>query len=70
MTYGLYNNYNKTYLTHPRVGIWQTDDEQAAKDMLAACLEYVKACGFDHLLDAISIVDLDVRSSQMPRSPL
>lgn len=58
MIYGLYNAYNKTYLTHPRVGIWQTDDEKAANDMLAACLEYVKTCGFDHLGEAISLVDL------------
>ena len=57
MNYGLYNEIDCVYLTHPTVGIWHTEDLSVAEDMLQSCKEYVRSLGFDE--SKFYIIDLD-----------
>jgi hypothetical protein len=40
-------------------GVWNTSNPTEAKDMLAACREYLRAIGLDHVCESIVLVDMD-----------
>lgn len=60
MSYALYNKSNNVYLTHPKVGLWHTDNLAEAEDMLISCQEYFMNVGWDFLVDQISVVEIKV----------
>ena len=59
MSYGLYNKANEKYLTHPKVGIWFTNDFKEAESMLSACKEYLESSGLGKLSSDFIIIDLE-----------
>ena len=58
MIYGLFNKSNQVYLTHPRCGLWCTDDLAEAEAMLESCRNYFRAVGLDVLIDQIGVVEV------------
>lgn len=57
MYYTLCNNGKN--LTHPKVGLWFTDDIEEAKDMLETCCEYLRECGLEFVIENIKIKELE-----------
>lgn len=57
--YTLYNYTNESYLTHPRVGIWFTEDIKEAQDMLTTCLAYLKEIDFSVDVGIVEIKEPD-----------
>ena len=47
MNYTLFNKTNEVYLTHPKVGMWFTDNEKEAQEMLEACVKYLESVGIE-----------------------
>lgn len=56
--YGLYNTHNQTFLTHPQVGLWYTEDRQEAESMLAACQDYLRSYQLDFLVECIVVKEI------------
>lgn len=56
--YTLFNEREKRYLKHPRVGLWFTPDKHEAENMLSAAKQYVKAIGMPDLANHFSIVEI------------
>lgn len=48
MYYSLYNKHLQTYLIHPEIGLWSTNELAEAESMLKACLEFVGDGYEDH----------------------
>jgi hypothetical protein len=57
MYYTLYNETTKTYLKHPRVGLWFTDKEEEGKKMYEACDAYIKSLGVNLLISLVKFSD-------------
>jgi hypothetical protein len=55
MNYALYNKIGKVYLEHPKVGLWFTENEQEAQDMLKVCREYILTTNSSWLANEIVI---------------
>jgi len=61
MYYTIHNKLNGVNLTHPKVGLWNTSNIDEARDMLAACKEYLTAAGLDELKDQFVVIDIDTQ---------
>jgi predicted membrane-bound mannosyltransferase len=59
MYYTIHNKLNGANLKHPKIGIWNTSSLDEARDMLAACKEYLTAAGLDELKDQFVVIDID-----------
>jgi hypothetical protein len=59
MIYALYNKDLEKKLTHPRLGVWYTDDYDEAQEMLADCHEYLEAIGGKDLISNFVIIDAE-----------
>jgi hypothetical protein len=59
MTYTLYNKRLKRRLTHPRIGLWFTNDLQEAQEMLTACQQYLSGHSLDGLHDDFCIIEIE-----------
>jgi hypothetical protein len=57
--FGLYNEFSKTYLTLPSVGLWFTDDREEADDMLQAAHGYVRCLGMEFMIPQITVKEVD-----------
>jgi hypothetical protein len=56
MFYTLYNKRLNKKLTHPKVGVWFTNNLDEAKDMLKSCKGYLTSCNLTALeLDFVII---------------
>ena len=62
-SYGLLNKRLNRKLTHPKVGLWFTNNIEEAEDMLKACKEYLAAIGAEALSDDFEIVELSLEGS-------
>jgi len=60
--YALFNTSNDKYLSHPKIGLWNTNDIKEAEEMLTAAKEYVSAIGLSHLADLLIIRELQGES--------
>ena len=54
----LYNNRLSKPLSHPRIGLWYTDDFNEAEEMLEACKQVVRNDGMN-LEDDFIIKEID-----------
>jgi hypothetical protein len=70
VSYSLYNKDRDLFFCHPSIGQWCTSDEQEAKEMLAACYEYIIAIGHTELIDSIIIVDQDSKEEIFSKKDL
>lgn len=59
MFYTLFNKKNKRYLNHPLIGLWFTDDETEANDMLSSCSKYMMVSGLDFLVEDICVISFE-----------
>ena len=59
--YALYNKKLDTYLTHPKIGVWSTNDITEAESMLSVCQEYVRSLNIPDYEHQFSIVDLEAQ---------
>jgi hypothetical protein len=57
-SYTLFNKRLNRQLTHPKVGLWFTNDLKEAEEMLQACKEYVQAIGVPSILEDFEIMEL------------
>lgn len=57
--YTLFNNANKRYLTHRKVGIWYTDNIKEAEEMLEACKKYIDSLGLPKFAEEIFISEIN-----------
>lgn len=57
--FALYNQKLKKFLIHPKIGLWQTDSENEAKDMLKACHDYIKSIGQEALIPFFVIKEVN-----------
>lgn len=53
MQYTLYNKKLSHFLVHPQVGMWHTNNLEEAKEMLAACKEYVETFNKEYTDDFV-----------------
>lgn len=60
--YTLYNKYTNQYLVHPKLGIWQTANEEEAKEMLELAIADFKAMGYTWLEGKIVISNVEENS--------
>ena len=59
MTYTLYNKRLNRRLTHPRIGLWFTNDLNEAKDMLKSCNDYVLGNNIQGIRQDFCIIDVE-----------
>ncbi len=59
--YTLLNKKTGRTLKHPQVGLWFTSDVEEAKEMLAACAEYVETLK----MNASDFVIVDAESGEL-----
>ncbi len=59
MSYTLFNKSNQNKLTHPKVGLWFTNDLEEAKGMLESFYEYLDSSNMSSLKDDIVIFNID-----------
>jgi hypothetical protein len=59
MSYTLFNKSNQKKLTHPKVGLWFTNDLEEAKEMLSSFYDYLDSSNMSSLKDDIAIFDVD-----------
>ena len=59
MSYTLFNKSNQNKLTHPKVGLWFTNDLEEAKGMLESFYEYLDSSNMSSLKDEIVILNID-----------
>lgn len=59
MTYTLYNKRLKRRLTHPRIGLWFTNDLQEAQDMLKACHQHLAGHNLPGMDDDFCIIEVE-----------
>ncbi len=59
MSYTLFNKSNQNKLTHPKVGLWFTNDLEEAKGMLESFSEDLDSSKMSSLKDDIVIFNID-----------
>lgn len=59
--YALYNKKIKTYLNHPKLGLWNTNDLKEAQSMLDACQEYAKTFNVPDYENQFVIIDAETK---------
>ena len=59
MNFTLLNKKLNRKLTHPRIGLWFSNDLEEAKSMLSACREYLDASGFEDMKSDFVIINAD-----------
>lgn len=57
-TYTLYNKRLERRLSHPRIGLWFTNDLTEAEEMLEACHEYLRASGLEGNEEDFVVIDV------------
>lgn len=68
MHYCLYNRLLDTYLIHPTIGLWTTNDLQEAEEMLAACRRYVRSFDQENYEEQFIIVHYET-GEEVCKSP-
>jgi len=64
--YTLFNRELNRYLTHPKDGIWASDDLEEAQELLEAAKQYVVAIGVPELADQLTIMEISMETEEEP----
>ncbi len=70
MAYTLYNKKLDQLLTHPKIGLWYTNDLAEAEKMLLVCKEYIRTFNHEDYEKEFVIVDAETGKETCQKSPL
>lgn len=59
MSYTLFNKSNNKELTHPKIGVWLTNDKKEADEMLSSFYEYLDSINLSKLKENICVIEID-----------
>jgi hypothetical protein len=58
--YTLYNKMLGRFLKHPKDGVWASDSEEEAQELLTSAKEYVKAVGIPEMAEELTVVEISM----------